>query len=142
MEDTLCDIASEQIAVGKDFYPWDALVLAVFDPISQLFVDERFAITVQVDQSRTPLDALFDHRFKDVLFHVRLRSTNGRSRAKHAVGLAMVGRFDAYGFGKRLTQKGHRVSDDVGGDRTDGSDKRLSKSGHVESFDTKAGRMD
>jgi hypothetical protein len=111
MKDPLGNIPLEQIPIGENFYTWNPLILAVRDPIGQLLIDQWLAVTVQMDQTRATLDTLFDDRFEDILLHVGLRTTDGRSRAKHAVGLAMIRRFNPNRLRKRLTQKRHGIGD-------------------------------
>lgn len=117
MQDPLGDITPKQIPVGENLHTRDPLVLAILDPICQLLVDQRLAVPVQMDQPSPPLDTLLDNRLEDLLLHVGFGSTDGRSRAKHTVSLAMVGRFDTNRFWKRLTQQRHRIGDDIRGDR-------------------------
>jgi hypothetical protein len=91
-----------------------------------------------MDQACATLDTLLDDRFENILLHVGLRTADRRSGAKHAVGLAVIRRFNPNSFRKRLTQKCHGIGDYIRGDRADGANKRLPKSGHVESFDISA----
>ena len=126
VQNSLGNFAAKQVAVGEDLHAWDTLVLAVFDSVSKLLIDQRFTVSMEMHKSSPTFDALLDDRLKDLLFHVGFRPTDRRSRAKDAVGLAVICRFDTHGFRKRLTQKRHGICDDIRGDRTDGAHERLS----------------
>ena len=130
VQKALGQITAKQIAVGEYLHTWDTLVFAVFDPLWQLLVDQRFAVAMEVEQTRATFDALLDDGLEDLLLHVGFSASDGRSWAKDAVGLAVVSRLDPNGFRERLTQQGHGICDNKRGDRADGAHERLSESGH------------
>lgn len=130
VDQSLCDFASQQIAVGKDLDLRNAGFFAVTNALRQLFVDERFSVTVEMHQPNSTLDALLHDRFKKLLLHVSLRSTYARARAKHAVSLAVVGGLNPYRLGEGLPQQCHRVGDDIRSHRSHRTHQGLSQGRH------------
>lgn len=125
IEDALCEITAEQVSISKDLDLGDPFFFAVTDAIGKLFIDQWLAVPVQMYQSHSTFDTLFDHSLEEVLFHVPFATADGRAWAEDAVGLAVIGGLDSDCFGERLPQQAHRIGDNVRRHRAHGSNKRL-----------------